>query len=80
MGRGFMPIRHALQMYNAEEQCINGTGTTQDLDGARRLAQSVLRLCPTVAYIEIFVCDDAGRLASGSVARVDWDQEWARSA
>ena len=75
--KGPQQVRYALLMYNAEECRIDGTATPCDVDGARRLARSVLALAPHVAYIDIHAYDDQGQIARQALARVDLDQEWA---
>ncbi|GCE05757.1 hypothetical protein [Dictyobacter aurantiacus] len=76
-GHGPHEAKHALLMYSADGQLRNGTTTHRDVPGARRLAQQILVLQPTIAYIELYECSPSGQLASGTLERVDWDQEWS---
>lgn len=76
MGKKGFSIQHALLMYNADDQCVDGTSTPRNLDGARQLAQSVLQMSSGVAYVLIHVYDNLGNMAQQPIKRVDWDQEW----
>ena len=79
LSKGPRPLRYALLLYNAEEQCINGTATPLEFAAAWRFARSVLRLSPHVAYIEMHAYDAHGQRARQALARVDWDQDWDES-
>lgn len=69
------PIRYALRLYNADDDLLNGTASTRDLEGSRKLAQSILLLFPSAAYVSIFEMKD-GQERSLPAATVSFDDEW----
>lgn len=55
--RSSQVIRHTLIVRDADGEVINGTCTPAMIDGARRLAYSILQLLPGSATVDVYAYD-----------------------
>lgn len=77
MGKRFVSINYTLIIRNAAGDHLNGTVSPHDIAKTRKFAQSLLRLLPEAASVDIHVFDPASSAAqSQPIESVNWDQDW----
>ncbi|MBO0777236.1 MAG: hypothetical protein J2P37_00210 [Ktedonobacteraceae bacterium] len=78
MGKGSKPIRYALIVRDADGDQLNGTTSTQAIEGTRRMARQILRMLPGAAFVDVYHYDhQACQMAPEPCEMVNLDQEGA---